>query len=101
MPYKLDDATLERINRRMAERWRSCNGGARRRTTAIAVNDRDDAESAALQADIAEIVARFSTEDLRNALVAATKKVWGDGVRCHPGSTPGSTCTESIAARQK
>ena len=62
--------------RRVAARAQSYDVNQQRGTAVLRAHD--DAESAAIRADIAEIVAKFSDDDLRNALIAATEKVWGE-----------------------
>ena len=101
MPYKVDDATLERINRRVAERLRAHPVMSKSRAAGPPIIGNDDAAPTALPADIAALLANFSTDDLANALKAATKKVLGEETRHGDRWCRNASPTEQISAREK
>ena len=99
MKYTVDDATLERINRRVAERLRAPPMNSISRAAAISTTENDDDSARALRAEIAELLSNFGPDDLGNALSAAMKKVLGEDDMFQRTWAKDATSAEQIASK--
>lgn len=83
MPYRIDDETLNLIIDRVSEKIRTNTLGSHHD-----LDRNGNAEDAALRADIAARVAKFTDKDLHDALIRATQRVWARGFSFDPEQAP-------------